>query len=161
MKKILKAILWLWTPKYEEPEPKIIPLDELGRIRYEKINLKSKLLELERKEEEVEKSLMSERADDLLKKIFLFKSELRGDLFWRFNEMKKSLDNLKKIDSTWTQFLLKHYEQKPETQDRSERAFLVTFLEAMSKPNRDLGDAISYLSGRRKGNNPFIIRGKF
>jgi hypothetical protein len=165
MFKIVKWIIWLWSPfpdEILEDEPEVVPLDELGKIRQEKVSLKSKLSELEKKEEEVELALLSERADDLLDKLLLFQDEVKsGDLKWKFREVKKCIDSIRKVDSNWTQFLNKHYERKPEMNNRQERAFFIHFCEALSNPNKDLGDAIEYLAKRRRPNNPFLIKGIF
>ena len=132
---------------------------ELDLIKLEIKSLEDRLAASRIRQQEIEKSLMSKKADDLLEKLLLFKEEIKsGNYRYRFMDVKKSIDEIKAVDTAWPQFLVRHYEPKPEI-DRQERAFLINFCEQMAKSNKDVGDAVSYLASRRRPNNPFLRKG--
>lgn len=158
--KIIKFILWLWTPEYEEQEPEPVSMDDLTRIREKKKGLRESLKGLDKTEKEIESRLMTERSEVLMEKLTVFADEIRsGQAQYDFLEVRRALDSLKATGPDYMSYFSKRDDLLGA--DRSRRAFWINFVDKMAKPNSDFGTALDFIAARRKPSNPCTKGGMF
>lgn len=169
MKRFLSKVLWLWTPEYDpgpevvEEIPEEIPepvsgSDELSLIRLQIRNLETQLQECRIREEEYTRALMAERAEVVMEKAKVFAGEIReGNAQTHFYEFKKALNEFKATGSSSISYLAKREDLLGP--DRPRRAFWISFMDKMAKPQSDFGTALEYIAQRRKESNPFTKKG--
>jgi hypothetical protein len=167
MVKIFKWLLWLWSPEYQEDvvedegiiEDRVITMDDLTRIREQRLSLQRSLLDLDKAKVAVEKTLMTERINKLVGCLEAFADEIRtGQALWDFREVQKAIAGLQEIDKG---FINQFAKSGLLDADEGKRRFLINFVDKMSKQNSDFGTALEYIGSRRKPSNPFMKGGMF